>query len=128
MDIHSANRIVSCGFQYQAESNDLWRILDTTKPTFKGDCDDYALTVLWLICDRSIGELKNELLSGKAKLWFCDTPFGKHNMLEYKGSFCDNVERKWMSKKEYEQKGYKFIRSHSPWLVLYRLGFTAIFK
>jgi len=128
MNIDQANEIVAKGFIYQKENNDLWRVLDTTKETFKGDCEDYGFTLLWLICDRNIQKLKEVIISGKAKMWFCETPYGRHNILEYDYIFCDNIEKQWKSMSYYANRGYKFKYTHNPYLILFRLTYTAIFK
>lgn len=128
MNIDDANDIVSKGFKYQKENSDFWRVLDTTKETFSGDCEDYGFTLLWLICNKDVNKFKDAILSRKAKMWFCETPYGRHNILEYDHIFCDNIERQWKSMNHYANKDYKFKYAHNPYLILYKLAFTAIFK
>ena len=128
MNIDKANDIVAKGFKYQKENTDFWRVLDTTKETFSGDCEDYGLTVLWLICDRNIKKFVDAILSGKAKLWFCETPYGKHNILEYDHLFCDNIEKQWKSINYYAGKDYWFKYTHSPYLILYKVAVTSFFS
>ncbi len=127
MNIDEANQIVSKGFKYQKEHLDIWRVLDTTKKPFSGDCEDYGFTLLWLICDKKIQKLTDDLFSGKAKMWSCETPYGKHAILEYGGVFCDNIERQWKPMSYYVNLDYKFKHTHNPYLILYKLAFSAIF-
>lgn len=126
MNIHKANEIVAKGFKYQAESTDFWRVLDTTRTYFYGDCEDYGFTVLWLICDKNLKKFIDAIVSGKAKMWFCDTPFGKHNILQYDNLLCDNVVKDWKTKQFYESKDYKFRYSQPVPLVLFRLFVTSL--
>lgn len=127
MDIHRANEIIAKGFRYQAESTDFWRVLDTTKTTFYGDCEDYGFTLLWLICDKNIKTFIEAIISGRAKMWFCDTKFGRHNILQYENLLCDNVEKQWKTKSYYENLNYKFLYTQPVPLVLFRLFVTALF-
>ena len=126
MNIHKANEIVAKGFKYQAESTDFWKVLNTTKTNFYGDCEDYGFTVLWLICDKNLKRFINVIISGKAKMWFCDTPFGKHNILQYEDLLCDNAFKNWNTKKFYESKGYKFRYIQPALLVLFQLFLTSL--
>jgi hypothetical protein len=128
MNIDEANQIVSKGFKYQKEHLDIWRVLDTTKKTFSGDCEDYGFTLLWLICDRNIKKFADTIFSGKAKMWSCDTPYGKHAILEYDNVFCDNIERQWKSIDYYANLDYKFRHTYNPYLILYKLAFSSVFK
>ena len=126
MNIHKANEIVAKGFKYQAESTDFWKVLDTTKSYFYGDCEDYGFTLLWLICDKNLKTFIDAIVSGKAKMWFCDTPFGKHNILQYDNLLCDNVVKDWKTKQFYESRDYKFRYSQPVPLVLFRLFVTSL--
>jgi hypothetical protein len=128
MNIQKANEIVSDGFKYQHEGTDLWRVLNTEQKHFYGDCEDYGFTLLWLICDKNLKTFVDAILSGKAKMWFCITQGGKHNILQYENLFCDNIQREWKTKEYYESLQYKFKYSHSPFLILYKLAFTSIFN
>ena len=65
MELQKANEIVSNGFKYQHESNDLWRVLNTEQKYFYGDCEDYGFTVLWLICNKNLKIFIDAIVSGK---------------------------------------------------------------
>ena len=127
MNIHRANEIVAKGFKYRAESTDFWRVLDTTKTHFYGDCEDYGFTLLWLICDKNLKTFIDAIISGRAKMWFCDTTFGRHNILQYENLLCDNVEKQWKTKSYYEGLGYKFRYTQPVPLILFRLFITSLF-
>ena len=128
MDIHKANEIVAKGFSYQSESTDFWKVLNTNQKQFYGDCEDYGFTVLWLICDKNLKTFIDAIVSGKAQMWFCDTKFGKHNILQYENLLCDNVVKDWRTKQYYESLGYKFKYSQPTPLILFRLFVTSIIK
>lgn len=62
---------------------------------YVGDCEDFALTWLYLECDKSWLKMLKELCFGSAKLRYCKTKTGGgHVALEYKGYYVDNWSKK----------------------------------
>lgn len=58
MEINQAIKLVNSKFVYTSDSNSLpfdeWRVMDEdAQDKLRGDCEDYSLTVLWYVCDRS---------------------------------------------------------------------------
>jgi hypothetical protein len=56
-------------FVWTRDGFDSWRLLDAKTGPLKGDCDDYAVTALWLMCGRSMARFWKALATGKAGLW-----------------------------------------------------------
>lgn len=56
MDIYKAITLVSSKFIYTPDIKttfDVWRVMDLGHGVFRGDCEDFALTVIWYACDCS---------------------------------------------------------------------------
>lgn len=86
------------GFKYTKDGRlDTWRIL--TGPVKKGDCDDFAVTVLYEECGRSLPRFWFKLITFQAVLWYVTTPRGVgHLMLWMPGKnrgWIDNRLPKW---------------------------------
>jgi hypothetical protein len=99
-------------FVYKSDKKvDSWRIMEEDKNgKFHGDCDDYATTVWWYVCDESLWKFWTGILVFKARFWYCLA--GKnlqgHLILEYQDMFIDNWSRQWIEKDDVEHilKGY----------------------
>lgn len=125
MDPIDANLKVAARFHYRADRGpfDSWRILDTTGGSFRGDCEDYALTVLSLIEGGGLLRILGALRSKRASIWFCLDPQGqRHHVLEYRGAgMVDNQAKRWAPRVWYVSKGYQF-KHRQPFLIcLFRL-------
>lgn len=126
MDRFKANELVRQRFVYRAEKGDPWRVLNTRgSGPLKGDCEDYSLTVLWLVCDRSLGRFLGMFLDGTARMWFCISPNReRHHVLQLGRSddfYLDNLRKDWGSRSDYTHAGYKFKHAHSPLVAMVRL-------
>ena len=114
-------------FQYRSDTEqhslqEKWTILRNTTGPLVGDCEDYALTALWMINGRNDPAFHQSLKSGKAKIHFCYTPRNiAHAVLEYNGLLLDNIQKEWLSKKAFESLGYRFEHVFSYSEVTHRL-------
>jgi predicted transglutaminase-like cysteine proteinase len=120
-----ANNRAAGRFQYRKDTSfgDPWKILDTNRSSIRGDCEDYALTVLSLIEGGGILGVLEALWAKRASIWFCIDPQGdNHHVLEYrKTGMVDNQTKRWSSRESYEKKGYRF-KHRQPFIVcLFRL-------
>ena len=78
-----------------------------------GDYEDYALTVLYNICNRKIFVMALSLLIGRSKICFTISPSGGgHAVLRHRGLYTDNWQKEWLTKQEYIDKNYAF---HKTW-------------
>jgi len=134
MDKKKAVDVVNNLFVYeydkvQYNASDYWRILDVTAEKDEGDCEDYALTVAWLLADQSRWNFLKMLFTKKFRICFVnvtvDDVVGGHAVLEYDGKIVDNWKRKWTTRSTYE-KDYKkyhwtFVRYYTPLRVVIKL-------
>jgi len=101
-------------FQYKSDSehHDLkekWTILRAPSGPLIGDCEDYALTALWLINGKNDAQFHHSLKTNQARIWFCYTPQGEaHAALEYDNQFIDNIQQTFLPQTDFFAKGYRF--------------------
>ena len=94
---------------------DSWRVL---KPRLNGwyfgDCDDYALTVLWIMAGHSKLRMALWLITFKAVFWQVKSPGGEqHIILWIRGKgWIDNIYPHWRERPYFHQKLF-------PWLWIF---------
>jgi len=114
-------------FQYKSDTEqhklqEKWTVLRNPTGPLVGDCEDYALTALWLIEGKNDSAFHHSLQTGQAKIWFCYTPSGEaHAVLEYNGLMIDNIQKDWKSKEAFEGFGYDFKYAFTHKEVTWRL-------
>lgn len=97
-------------FRYKRDGFDTWRILKTDKHGLAlGDCDDFAITALYLESGRSLKRMWWNLLTLQAAIWMVQTVEGEyHAVLWVRGKgWIDNIVPLWR-----EECGYKRLW---PW-------------
>lgn len=122
-------RYVNEHFEYASDSNrygvaEVWTFM--TKPPFRGDCEDYALTVLYNICDKNVWKVLWLLLTFQAAIVGCAAPSKEgHAVLRHRGFYVDNWQRRWVTRSYLVEKGYKF---NNFMFLIHFLPFMQIFK
>jgi hypothetical protein len=76
---------------------DSYRILDAAVGPLKGDCDDFAVTALWITEGRSMLRFWWALISCRAVIWYVKgTGFASHVVLWHrKHGWIDNQNPTW---------------------------------
>ena len=92
----------------QFQTAEFWTILK--EEPYQGDCEDYSLTLLYNINNKSMLGFWKDILTFKAKMCFCRVGGVGHAVLRYDGMYIDNIQRKWHTKEHLEAQGYKFSR------------------
>jgi len=86
---------------------DAWKIIYSLdeKGKYVGDCEDYALSVLYRLCGESHLKMWIMLLTHRAGICLVGPSSTKvsHAVLRYKGEYVDNWTRKFGSKKQIEK-------------------------
>ena len=74
-------------FRYREDGRiDSFRIIWRPEGEMHGDCDDRAVTSLWLVEGRSMIRFWLALISGRAAIWRCTLPDGgRHAILWHRG-------------------------------------------
>ena len=83
-------------FKYVRDSDqygkrDAWYIMK--EAPWDGDCEDYALTLLYRLSGYSHTKMWISLLTRKSKLCFCTVRGTGHAVLKYKGEYVDNIQK-----------------------------------
>ena len=105
-------------FKYRKDTDqygkrDAWFIMK--QPPYVGDCEDYSLTLLYNLKDRSLLKMLISLLIRESKILRCTVNGNGHAVLRYRGKYIDNNFKKWTTKKDMEERGgYVF----SVWLYI----------
>lgn len=90
-------------FKYRREDDKLpldnWRIMKGLG-TIWGDCEDYALTLIWLLQDQSKVKFWWALLTWKYMVYHCEYNGDGHAVLRRRsdGMWIDNIGRSWNNK------------------------------
>lgn len=104
MTPQAAADLLNSRFQYRPDGIDSWRILDTSRPAVRGDCDDYAVTIAWLIADQSPRRFFWMLMTGQFRFIFCLTKRGvRHFVLSHRGRYIDNIQGDWFTEFPYRK-------------------------
>lgn len=84
-------------FVYKADKRDKWTVLNAESGPLKGDCDDFALTALWIEAGGSWLRILWMVLTFQACMWFTISPKGGgHYMLWRRGKgWIDNWYPVW---------------------------------
>lgn len=88
------------------DSRDAWFIMEEQNGIYYGDCEDYALTLLFLFCNRSYLKFWFYLVTRRAKIQYCVVRSG-HAVLVYKGKYIDNIQKKFVTKQDMINGGYQ---------------------
>lgn len=107
MDVKQAVLKVANKFRYLADKKailgDRWFVMREKQGILAGDCDDFALTTIWEICDRSLVKfILNVILLHRYRMYFCITSTGEPHIVGYaKGLYFDNWTKQAMPKNQF---------------------------
>ena len=100
-------------YKYDPEGRDVWFVIKLNEQgMYRGDCEDYSLSVLYyVICQESWLKFWWLLFTFQAELCGCDTKGGGHVVLRYGDMYIDNWTKAWVEREDMEELGHKFW----PW-------------
>ena len=112
MTIEEALKELNSKFVYKRDSVrwfDNWRVL-YGDGKWEGDCEDYSLTLMWLLSDKSLAKFLWNILIMKHLMWFVKSPSGEgHAVVKIDGMYYDNIQKKSTTREELVKQGYKFV-------------------
>lgn len=115
MTIDEALKTLNKKFVYTADRNllrDKWTIIkDFSKPQVYGDCEDYSLTLVWLVSDGNMKKFWRNLRKNYS-LYFVKSPGGEGHIVLYDKTtrlYVDNIQKKFVTRDVLISKGYKLI-------------------
>jgi predicted transglutaminase-like cysteine proteinase len=113
MQIEEALDTLNSKFEYKSDTFrwlDHWRVMVNDGDVWHGDCEDYSLTLAWLVSDMSLVKFIWNLVTFRFLLWFVKSPGGEgHAIIKIDGLYYDNIQKKGCSKDQLKAKGYKFV-------------------
>jgi len=101
-------------YKYDLKGRDRWRVLKRDSDgMFRGDCEDYSLSVLYyVICKKSWLRFWWLLATFQAEICGCQTKNGGgHAVLRYGDMYIDNWTKAWVEREAMEELGHDFW----PW-------------
>lgn len=107
---------------------DKWRIMK--EEPYLGDCEDYALTLLWFLSGKSMWNFWKNLFLGRAKIQRVLTKDGTgHVVLKIGDLYADNWTREFVSWSKMEEIGHKkFYWHYIPIEVVYKMTVSLLKK
>lgn len=84
-------------FVWTKDTINSWRIMDFATGPIKGDCDDYASTMLWITEGNSLANFWDALKKDRARIYIVTgAGGGLHSALWYRGKgWTDSQNRFW---------------------------------
>ena len=86
-------------YVYKGETKEHWSVLTTEEGPLEGDCEDYALTALWYVANRSWFRFWWLQVTGQACIWqanFKRVPGAGHAVLWVRGcGYTDSYYQDW---------------------------------
>lgn len=111
--------------QYASEEH--WKIMK--EAPYIGDCEDYALTLLWLISGKSMLKFWLNLITFRAQIRRVTNEGGGHAILRYGNMYADNWTRKFVEWEEMEKLGHKpSLWFYTPLDVAVKLGLAKVME
>lgn len=94
-EMRAVARYMRTHFTYQRDPGfDTWSFL-TADGKIKGDCEDFALTVLYLLCGQSRKAARRAIMRGDAQIIYTSLNGRGHAVLRYNGCYIDNTQPRW---------------------------------
>ena len=112
MIVEEALKTINRKFKYKSDTFrwlDHWRVMVNDGDVWHGDCEDYSLTLAWLVSDKNILKFIWNLITFKFLIWYVLSPNGEgHAIIKIGSLYYDNIQKKGVTKEVLKQKGYKF--------------------
>lgn len=108
MKIEEALKLLNSKFIYKAETRrfgEVWQVLKGDGK-WEGDCEDYSLTLVWLLSDQSWIKLLWNITTFKFLMWFVKAPSGEgHAVIKIGDLYYDNIQRRGVTKDALKKQG-----------------------
>lgn len=130
MHISDALLVLNSKFHYESDKKyfDHWKILSNSTG-WGGDCEDYALTLSWLISDGNIFKFLFNLIFMRHSIWFVRLPNGDgHAAIKIGGNYYDNIQKTGVSLSHLKERKYKFIYPMLFTFVFFKMSLAIIFN
>ena len=131
MDEHVAHLNETWKYLYDDDQygSDTWHIIK--EPPYEGDCEDYALTLLWLMSGKSMVNFWINIITMQAQLRRVSMKRGGfHVVLKVGDLYADNWTKAFVTWEEMEEKcGHKkYLWMYDPILVILKMFASTLKK
>lgn len=120
MNIQQAIDKTNTVFVYQTDRSyylfpEAWRVVGDDGV---GDCEDYALTVIWYYSDGNWLRWWKNVQLGRFRFWYCNSPGGNKHVVtkivwgDNAGMYFDNISKQLLTQQQLDRRGYKL---YFPW-------------
>jgi predicted transglutaminase-like cysteine proteinase len=121
---HVAHLNETWKYVYDSERHgfDRWVILK--EPPYEGDCEDYAITLLWLMSGKSMINFWINVITMQVQLRRVITKKGEgHVVLRIGNLYIDNWSKAFVPWETMERAGHKkFLWMYDPLLVIWKMS------
>jgi predicted transglutaminase-like cysteine proteinase len=119
--VRNLNRTYRYRYDNDQYGTDTWRIM--TEEPYQGDCEDYAVTLLWMMSGKSMVDFWINVITYKAQLVRVITKNGRgHVILRIGDLYIDNWTREFVSWDKMEELGHKkFLWMYDPLFVAFKM-------
>jgi predicted transglutaminase-like cysteine proteinase len=129
MSIVRTQKKLNQRFVYQSDDGEQWNVLTAKSPDkLLGDCEDYSLTLAWMLSGESMLKMWFNILTLKFIIWHCKSPAGTgHAIMWIRGhGWTDNIQRKVVTRKTIKNMGYRLKFPYVGPLALFKYYVSAI--
>jgi len=100
----------SYDYKYDPKGRDVWFVIKANEQgVYRGDCEDYSLSVLYyVVCQESWVKFWWLLFTFQAEICGCETKGGSHAVLRYGDMYIDNWTKAWVEREDMEELGHEF--------------------
>ena len=96
-------------YKHDPDGRDLWRVIKPVEEVYRGDCEDYALSVLYyVVCKESWIKFWWMLFTFSAEICGCKTKTGGHAVLRVGKMYIDNWTKEWVDRDHMKGLGHDF--------------------
>jgi hypothetical protein len=110
MELKQALDILNSKFVYKRDHKyfDSWKILHG-EGSWEGDCEDYSLTLMWMLSGQSVIKFFWNIITFKYLMWFVKTNGTGHAIVKIDELYYDNIQKRGVTKEHLIKSGYKFV-------------------
>ncbi len=120
MQVTEAVEKVASKFKYTSDKKlrlgDAWFVMHERDGYLRGDCDDFSLTTIWEICDRSVLKfIWFVVITHQYQMWYCTSGNGNPHIVGYaRGLWFDNWSKQALTKHEFLESTKHKLRFPYP--------------
>lgn len=127
---HVAHLNETWKYVYDSDQHGFDRWVIMKEPPYEGDCEDYALTLLWLMSGKSMINFWINVITMQAQLRRVITKKGEgHVVLRVGNLYIDNWSKRFVPWEVLERAGHKkYLWMYDPLLVIVKMSKSSLMQ